>query len=114
MIDKARVENLYHEAQRTSGVDAELVLDIDTEALPILTDYLALREIVEALAACNPIASSDTGAWCVFCESFSWDFDGVVHDQCPWAAAVALVGSASGARTEANPLEFEGVGEENR
>lgn len=112
MIDQMRVEDLLHEAQRASGIDAELMLDVDTEALPLLTDYLALRGIVEALAASKPFGW-DAARNIEYCEFCGVEVDGTTgitgllttpfahQTKCPYACAVALVGPAGGELGEA-------------
>ena len=103
MIDKARVEDLQHECQRMSRVDADLVLDIETEALPILTDYLALLAIVETLAASQPVYCR-VGLAVIACASCGAEVanDAGTHPHavdCPYRQARELLG---------NPIEAVG------
>ena len=78
----------------------------------------AMRAIVEDIAARTPfLIESQTGEWwydCAACGAGSQESpDAIDHDDdCMWVRCVALVGPASGARKDSNPLEFEGVGEE--
>lgn len=102
MIDKARIERIPIQAITTSaGTTSELTLTVvvKSELDALETDYLALRAVVEALADLNPtIGYIRHGIGdCPLCGV------AVPHHlgSCPVKMAVALVGSAGGARTEA-------------
>lgn len=98
MIDKARVEKLLAHAMSPDAEDADgMWIQID-EAIALLTGYLAMRGVVEALAERDPYGEfEDTcGRLCQWC----YESEQVDHaEDCEWAKARALIGPP-GERTE--------------
>lgn len=72
----------------------------------VLSNMGALREIVEELAERPAVqyvkaGTRDAHYVCSFCRRVNWNNQNIDHDEsCLWAQARALVGPASGARTE--------------
>ena len=82
----------------------ERCLWLETAVNDLDSRLTEMRGIVEALAASEPATINRLGRWeCDVCGSESANYgDDIEHfEDCPYRRAVALVGPASGARTEA-------------
>lgn len=98
MIDTARVKEIKTNLENTTDpIDDVFMLLDGSEGLDLLTDYLALREIVDALAA-SPYQLPH-GVYCPDCHRA---VTGTLDDpldahtpECPRRRARALIGPAS-------------------
>lgn len=98
MIDTARILQLLSDARwATSNAHPEWRRKQAAEQAQILEDNLAMREIVEALAASDPIILDNGRFTCCHCRAQTvarYDVNGH-KSTCRWRAARALIGPAS-------------------
>ena len=97
MIDRARIEHLLSYVERAAQSDDLMVHFFNKEAHDVLTDYLALRDIVEALAANDPTGQDWQGAdTCPLCDEYRGGDEGERRphgEDCPRRLAVELMGN---------------------